>query len=215
MVRVISQETFDAVVKENMDDLGMVRTEAVKEAKEQFAAQGVDLANIVTEEEGQAEEHAVLAALEKLKVADTAEKSNLAAGELSKELSSGLPERVLATKKGAYQAIIERLKVSEDDGEKATLMHALAALLDGNPDPLEAEGFKVLLLGLSSADEALTTATLECVLNCCVRHEQNRQNLVKNGLLAHLDKLHERSPGQLLRVCRIWQVSQCKSGRVG
>ena len=39
MVRVISQETFDAVVKENVEDLEMSQDEAVKEAKEQFKAQ--------------------------------------------------------------------------------------------------------------------------------------------------------------------------------
>ena len=39
MVRVISQETFDAVVKENMDDFGLEREEAVKEAMSQFESQ--------------------------------------------------------------------------------------------------------------------------------------------------------------------------------
>lgn len=39
MVRVITQETFDAVVKENMEEFDMDREEAVKEAKEQFETQ--------------------------------------------------------------------------------------------------------------------------------------------------------------------------------
>ena len=39
MVRIISQETFDAVVKENMEEFNMDREEAVKEAKEQFESQ--------------------------------------------------------------------------------------------------------------------------------------------------------------------------------
>jgi hypothetical protein len=39
MVRVISQETFDAVVKENMEEFDMSREEAVKEAVEQFQSQ--------------------------------------------------------------------------------------------------------------------------------------------------------------------------------
>ena len=46
------------------------------------------------------------------------------------------------------------------------------------------------------------SATLEWTLNCCVRHETNRQNLVSNGLLSHLDPLVERHPVQ---VCRLWQ----------
>ena len=39
MVRVITQETFDAAVKENKEDLDMSPEEAVKEAVEQFEAQ--------------------------------------------------------------------------------------------------------------------------------------------------------------------------------
>ena len=39
MVRVITQDTFDAVVKENIEDLEMGRKEAVEDAKKQFEAQ--------------------------------------------------------------------------------------------------------------------------------------------------------------------------------
>ena len=39
MVRVITQDTFDAVVKENMEDLEMGRKEAVEDARKQFEAQ--------------------------------------------------------------------------------------------------------------------------------------------------------------------------------
>ncbi len=39
MVRVITQETFDQVVKENREDLGMGDEEAVKDAVQQFEAQ--------------------------------------------------------------------------------------------------------------------------------------------------------------------------------
>ena len=39
MVRVISQETFDGVVKENMEEFDMSREDAIKEAIEQFQSQ--------------------------------------------------------------------------------------------------------------------------------------------------------------------------------
>ena len=52
MVRVITQETFDLVVTENMEEFGMDRAEAVKDAKEQFEQQGVSLVNIVVSEQG-------------------------------------------------------------------------------------------------------------------------------------------------------------------
>lgn len=39
MVRVISQETFDAVVKENIEEFGLEREEAIMEAIAQFESQ--------------------------------------------------------------------------------------------------------------------------------------------------------------------------------
>ena len=39
MVRVITQETFNSVVKENMEEFEMGKEEAIKEAKDQFETQ--------------------------------------------------------------------------------------------------------------------------------------------------------------------------------
>lgn len=39
MVRVINQQTFDDVVKENMEEFGMSVEEAIEEAVQQFEAQ--------------------------------------------------------------------------------------------------------------------------------------------------------------------------------
>ena len=39
MVRVITQETFDAVVKENIEEFGLEKEEAIKEAIAQFESQ--------------------------------------------------------------------------------------------------------------------------------------------------------------------------------
>lgn len=44
----ITQETFDAVVRENIDEFEMDLDEAVQDAKEQFKSQGVDLSNLIT-----------------------------------------------------------------------------------------------------------------------------------------------------------------------
>ena len=46
--RTITQSTFDAAVRENIDDLEMEEEEAIAEACEQFTAQGVSLEGIVT-----------------------------------------------------------------------------------------------------------------------------------------------------------------------
>ena len=47
MVRVITQETFDSVVKENIKDFDMEKEEAIKEAKEQFESQVIMPARIL------------------------------------------------------------------------------------------------------------------------------------------------------------------------
>ena len=44
----IVQETFDAAVRENIEEFDMKLEEAVSDAKEQFQSQGVDLSNIIT-----------------------------------------------------------------------------------------------------------------------------------------------------------------------
>ena len=44
----ITQETFDAVVRENIEEFEMDLDEAVEDAKEQFKTQGVDLSNLIT-----------------------------------------------------------------------------------------------------------------------------------------------------------------------
>ncbi|XXG86548.1 hypothetical protein AAC387_Pa11g1419 [Persea americana] len=47
-VRTISQQAFEGLVKENMEDLGMEPTEALEDAIQTLTLQGVDLSGIVT-----------------------------------------------------------------------------------------------------------------------------------------------------------------------
>ena len=57
----------------------------------------------------------------------------------------GLPERVLATKHKGYETLTACASLEEEPPLQLAATRALAALLDGNPDPLEAEGCKVRL----------------------------------------------------------------------
>jgi hypothetical protein len=47
--RSISQEAFDDLVKENMDDLGMDPTEALQDAIQTLSLQGVDLSGPISQ----------------------------------------------------------------------------------------------------------------------------------------------------------------------
>lgn len=68
-VRMISQEAFDEVVKENINDLGMDPTEALQDAIETLTLQGVDLSGIVACVPGvnSAKDNPVLQCLDRLK----------------------------------------------------------------------------------------------------------------------------------------------------
>ncbi|GMJ09771.1 hypothetical protein like AT4G33945 [Hibiscus trionum] len=68
-VRAISQEAFDELVKENMDDLGMDPAEALEDAIQTLTLQGVDLSGIVKcvpGEGGGVEDHPAMQCLDKL-----------------------------------------------------------------------------------------------------------------------------------------------------
>ncbi|XP_059443781.1 uncharacterized protein LOC132175752 [Corylus avellana] len=71
--RTISQEAFDDLVKENMDDLGMDPTEALQDAIQTLSLQGVDLSGIVTcvPGEGDVKENPVIQCVDRLKQLDS------------------------------------------------------------------------------------------------------------------------------------------------
>ncbi|OIW01914.1 hypothetical protein TanjilG_15239 [Lupinus angustifolius] len=71
--RAISQEAFDEVVKENIDDLGMDPTEALQDAIETLTLQGVDLSGIVTcvPGDGNVKDNPVIQSLDRLKQIDS------------------------------------------------------------------------------------------------------------------------------------------------
>ncbi|KAI8014341.1 Armadillo repeat-containing protein 6 [Camellia lanceoleosa] len=67
--RSISQQAFDEMVKENIDDLGMDPSEALQDAIETLTLQGVDLSGIVTcvPGEGSVKDNPVIQSLDRLK----------------------------------------------------------------------------------------------------------------------------------------------------
>lgn len=69
-VRTISQQAFDELVKENIEDLGMDPTEALEDAIQTLTLQGVDLSGIMTSILGSGEENPVIESLERLKELD-------------------------------------------------------------------------------------------------------------------------------------------------
>ncbi|XP_038019939.1 armadillo repeat-containing protein 6 isoform X2 [Motacilla alba alba] len=192
--RQIAQETFDDAVQENITEFEMEPEEAVREAVQQFEAQGVDLSNIVkavrpVSENGQRQKHQILLTLESLGRA-VAEQD---AARLREQLSSLAAQckeqpasRCLAGRSGAYAAVLSACRLAAEDRDLLLrALSALAALLDGQPDLLDAAGRELLLRSLRERrdDAEATLAAVRCVRRACLKHERNRQAFVKGGVL--------------------------------
>ncbi|XP_019954854.2 armadillo repeat-containing protein 6 [Paralichthys olivaceus] len=194
--RRITQETFDAVVKENTEEFEMEPDEALREAVEQFESQGVDLSYIVkavptaSSDEKQGERtHEVLQALDSLRIGkDSSEVMELTSDIkcFTEQCSLGFAQRYLAAQKDAYPIILCYCKKSLEEREAVlAALSALVALTDGQPDLLDAEGQQFLLDALKKyqADSSVTRVAICAVRHCSLKHEQNRQDLVKGGVL--------------------------------
>ncbi|XP_028283488.1 armadillo repeat-containing protein 6 isoform X2 [Parambassis ranga] len=191
--RRITQETFDAAVRENIEEFEMDPDEAVREAVEQFESQGVDLSCIVkavptvSSGDNQTEQaHEVLQALDSLKIGNDSPGVTENIKSFTEQCSLEFAKRYLAAQKGAYPIILTYCKkIMEEQESMLSALSALAALTDGQPDLLDAEGQQFLLdvLKKYQADSSVTRVAICTVRHCCLKHEQNRQDLVKGGIL--------------------------------
>lgn len=187
--RRITQETFDDAVKENMEEFEMEPAEALRDAVEQFESQGVDLTCIVKaipvrSSDDNQEEHEILQALDSIRVGKDIGKSDIK--RFTEQCSLGFAQRYLAAQKGAYSVILSFCKNSVEE-QHAILggLLALAALTDGQPDLLDVDGQQFLLEVLKKYQESSSVmcAAISVVRHCCLKHEQNRQDLIKGGVL--------------------------------
>ncbi|NXH13992.1 ARMC6 protein, partial [Bucco capensis] len=189
----IAQETFDDAVQENITEFEMDPEEAVREAVQQFESQGVDLSNIVkavrqpTSENGQ--RHQILLTLDSLGRAVAASALAEMAQQLvlfTEQCKEQLAFRYLAGQNGAYSVVFSACQLASGDRNlMLKAFYTLCALLDGQPDLLDSAGQDLLLQSLQEhgEDVELTLAGIRCVRHACLKHEQNRQELVKGGVL--------------------------------
>ncbi|KAM6541679.1 hypothetical protein CsatB_006126 [Cannabis sativa] len=146
-VRTISQEAFDELVKENMDDLGMDPAESLQDAIETLTLQGVDLSGIVTcvPGEGGVDDNPVIQCLNKLKAFPNDQNLDSVAGffEYLAELCSvqGSGNAAIATKNGAVELICSLCSEIQIEQEKA-LVSALKAMSSVLHDLQSTETFR-------------------------------------------------------------------------
>nr|KAF6309486.1 armadillo repeat containing 6 [Pipistrellus kuhlii] len=192
----ITQETFDAAVRENIEEFDMGPEEAVTEAVEQFESQGVELSNIIKmapkiSADGLQEPiHDILQILEDLRESVTCYYPQKVSAQLTRfceQCKQHKGCRFLAAQKDAYPILLAvwKLAAEGDQGLLLQALNALSALINGQPDLLDTQGLKLLVATLDqNADVAdLTCSGIRCIRHACLKHEQNRQSLVKAGVL--------------------------------
>ncbi|XP_051192430.1 uncharacterized protein [Lolium perenne] len=141
MAIAISQEAFDDMVRENMEDLGMDPDEALADAVEALTLQGADLAGIIRRVPGEAaaeEVNPVMRVLDELKASATASASGRSGEDLDSLVSSLDELRELCSGEEAENAAV----AARNGGVEALV--ALCASAGVTQERLLASGLKAL-----------------------------------------------------------------------
>ncbi|XP_047078151.1 armadillo repeat-containing protein 6 [Lolium rigidum] len=141
MAIAISQEAFDDMVRENVEDLGMDPDEALADAVEALTLQGADLAGIIKRVPGEAaaeEANPVMRVLDELKASATASASGRPGEDLDSLVSSLDELRGLCSGEEAENAAV----AARNGGVEALL--ALCASAGVTQERLLASGLKAL-----------------------------------------------------------------------
>ncbi|XP_011498450.1 PREDICTED: armadillo repeat-containing protein 6 homolog [Ceratosolen solmsi marchali] len=192
MVRVISQETYDEVVKENIEEFSMSPEEAIKDAVEQFNAQGVDLTNIIKDLALNDSTDDIISSIKKLSEYSTAAECKhmtIILNTLMSELEKDIARRVFAGKNGAYTTLLQVLTNFKDKPIIVqTALKTITILMTGNPDLLDEAGVNLQksLLEAPNNDSQTLHLVLKWIRECCIKHEMNRQQIFNAGILNNL-----------------------------
>ncbi|XP_074292932.1 uncharacterized protein LOC141619811 [Silene latifolia] len=122
----ISQEAFDELVRENVEELGLDRSEAVEDAIETLTLQGVDLSGIITSDSDTP--HPVLETLNKLKEDDL----SVTLLHHFSLLCAAPDDAAIASRNGAVEtltSISSKLSTSSDPKLVISALSALSSLL--------------------------------------------------------------------------------------
>lgn len=221
MAKVISQETYDDIIKENVVEFSMSINEARQESINQLEAQGVSLSNIIKDMNiNESTGVPVLTETIELLKAHSDKSKILKPEELHKsldvlmtELCQSVPHRVLAAKNNLLNYLLIMidteitLQTSNKDTDEA-LLHKLIlcahALINQNPDIFDCKSMEIIMRLLESqTTELIICDTLKWIQKSCLLHEMNRQAIMnEDALLGHFKKLVTRSePSIIKNVC--------------
>lgn len=211
MAKVITQETFDDVVKENIIEFSMSVEESRTETVQQFEAQGINLANIIQDlnvnpETGVPLLNEAVDYLRSTELASAANKEQIC-GHLATvvaECKLSVPHRVLAAKLGAYELIVGTLEkeTALDKEVLAKLVAAANAIINKQPDVFSSKSLEVALrlLQSESGDNGVTCDLLRWLQKACILHEMNRQTIMDDGrVVKQFKRLIENSDSEVVK----------------
>ncbi|KAH9620849.1 hypothetical protein KSS87_011831, partial [Heliosperma pusillum] len=164
----ISQEAFDELVRENVEDLGMDRSEAVEDAIETLTLQGVDLSGIITS--GTDTPHPVLDTLNKLKQSEDLSATLLHHFAL---LCAAPDDAAIASRNGAVEtltSICSKLSTSSDPKLVISALSALSSLLrdvQSNETFARCGGPDIIIAIISSKQQQQQQQDSVDLLNAC------------------------------------------------
>ncbi|GAB0099685.1 Armadillo repeat-containing protein 6 homolog [Sergentomyia squamirostris] len=217
MAKVISQETFDDVVKENIVEFEMSVEEAKDETIKQFQAQGVNLTNIIVDLKVNSStgRPVILEAIDELKLIEEVTESNRKEflekiHVISEECSKTLPHRVLASKHGAQDAslaILKRILASEKRDQEVLLkiLDHLGILSEKQPDIFTHESLQLVIRVLiTETNEGIIRECLKWLQRVTIMHEMNRQMIMDEDTIIHLKPLlGSRTPIVIRELCSL------------
>nr|XP_039248706.1 armadillo repeat-containing protein 6-like [Styela clava] len=190
VLKTISQETFDGVVRENLEEFEMPPEEALSDAIQQFKSQGVNI-NIIIKEVPQDGKHKVISLILSLsdKVKDDnweKDSTKLPLLELADELSQDLSKRYQACKATNVTDVLFRCCTmsTEKSCHQLESFKAFSALVNGQPDEATNEHIQFFISNLREC-QCASTAEVLCTIfmRISTMQEINRQALVKCGII--------------------------------
>ncbi|ESN93929.1 hypothetical protein HELRODRAFT_87912 [Helobdella robusta] len=154
MGKYITQETFDNVVWENIKEFEMSSKEAVKDAVEQFLAQGVDLSKVLKDAKYYENQNDDSIKMEVQTIMDTLKNANQNFNDasLTKTLcnfknicDTGLPERCLFSELGACKILMQLISFASKQVLLDALLETFAAYVNQQPDVVDEDDIKVFI----------------------------------------------------------------------
>jgi hypothetical protein len=126
---------------------------------------------------------------------------------INDECDKSIAHRVFAGSLGAYSVLVDVMEKFQSVSEVASeALSTITALMSGNPDLLDRQGIEIIINYLDNQKSVdIQKKVLEWAKVCCIRHEQNRQDIFRMKILPRLKTLlhSDAAPVIVREVCGV------------